>query len=93
MMGQVGNDGDGQGYISYLQKEEKIDISGVKVLEDVPTGQAFILSQADGDNSIVINGGANMAFTDFEMSQQWKDAIQESDVLLLQREIPDLVNI
>ena len=44
MMGQVGNDGDGQGYISYLQKEEKIDISGVKILEDVPTGQAFILS-------------------------------------------------
>ena len=69
MLGQVGNDGDGQGYVSYLQKEEKVEISGVKVLEGIPTGQAFIMSQADGDNSIVINGGANMAYTDEELSQ------------------------
>ena len=65
----------------------------MKVLEGIPTGVAFIMSQADGDNAIVINGGANMAYGDEELSQQWKESISTADVLLLQREVPEKVNV
>ena len=51
------------------------------------------MALADGDNSIVLNGGANMAYEDAELPQAWISTISGSDVLLLQREIPDKVNI
>jgi len=47
----------------------------------------------EGDNSIIILGGANMDYGEGEIDKEWKEAIMDSDVLLLQREIPDAVNI
>ena len=57
MLGQVGKDSEGEAYVKYLQ-DNKIDASLVKVLDNVATGQAYILSQ-NKDNSIIIVGGAN----------------------------------
>lgn len=52
------------------------------------------MSQLDGDNSIIISGGANMAFKEGdELSTEWTDIIMKSDVLLLQREVPEFVNV
>ena len=52
------------------------------------------MSQLDGDNSIIISGGANMAFKEGdELSVEWTDIIMKSDVLLLQREVPEFVNV
>jgi ribokinase len=45
-----------------------------------------------GENSIVIVGGANQAF-DTDLPQEWVDSINDADVLLMQREIPESVNI
>jgi sugar/nucleoside kinase (ribokinase family) len=43
MLGQVGKDSEGEAYVKYLQ-DNKIDASLVKVLDNVATGQAYILS-------------------------------------------------
>lgn len=53
---------------------------------------AFIMSQHNGENSIIINGAANMAYGD-TLDESWYQAIAESNVLLLQREIPEKINI
>ncbi|HYE05512.1 MAG TPA: ribokinase [Planctomycetota bacterium] len=57
-----------------------------------PTGQALILLQAGGENSIILVGGAN---------QRWEGGIDQgaaariagAGMLLLQREIPDAANL
>ena len=58
MLGQVGDDEYGRLYIDFLN-ENGIDTSCIIVNDDAPTGQAYIMSQRDGDNSIVIVGGSN----------------------------------
>jgi ribokinase len=60
-------------------------------LENVATGQAYILSQ-NKDNSIIIVGGANQVYPD-SISEDWAVAIASSSILLMQREIPERVNI
>lgn len=44
------------------------------------------------DNSIIIVGGANQEYAD-EMPEDWEKAISEAKVLLMQREIPEKVNV
>lgn len=95
MLAQVGGDDEGRSYISYMQ-EEGIDTSGVRQMADAPTGMAFIMSQFDGENAIIINGGANMAYPDkqdAQLDEAWSEAIASSNVLLLQREIPEHINL
>ena len=43
---------------------------------------AFIMSQHNGENSIIINGAANMAYGD-TLHESWYQTIAESNVLLL----------
>ncbi|CEO95170.1 Ribokinase [Plasmodiophora brassicae] len=59
---------------------------------DGPSGQALIFSFPSGDNSIVLVGGANRNWPG-ALSGNACDTIANSDALLLQREIPDWVNI
>ena len=54
---------------------------------------AFIMSQRNGENAIIINGGANMAYDTETIHESWRQIISQSNVLLLQREIPEAVNI
>ena len=48
-----------------------------------------------GDNSIIIVGGANQNYDteNDQLDEQWKYAIRTSDILMLQREIPEHINI
>ena len=55
-----------------------------------PCGQAFILLQHGGENSIVLVGGANQAWPDLDPAIA--AAIPNSGALLLQREIPEAIN-
>jgi len=55
-----------------------------------PSGQAMILLQDDGENAIILVGGANQAWTG--LSSAAEAAISGSQVILLQREIPDAIN-
>lgn len=61
-IGKVGADADGEMMRQTLQNNQ-IDISGIDVAADNVTGQAYILLQASGQNSIIINGGANNLVT------------------------------
>lgn len=57
-----------------------------------PTGQAMILLQPDGENSIVLIPGAN-----HDWPSNWKakalPGISQASCVMLQREIPDSINI
>ena len=60
MLGQVGEK-DGASYIEYLT-QNKVNTDCIVKLENIPTGQAYIHCYPDGDNSILIVGGANQAY-------------------------------
>ena len=71
-------------------------IENVKLLDGVDTGnqifvfyailgQAYIMSLKDGNNSIIIVGGANSAYDQkiTELYPKWTEAIKKSKILLL----------
>lgn len=68
MAGAVGDDQAGA-ELCALMAREGIDKTDVKVLPGAATGQAFIsLSQA-GDNTIIVNAGANASYGAAEMGE------------------------
>jgi ribokinase len=56
-----------------------------------PTGQAYILLQTGGENSIIVAPGANSVWQGVDAALT--AAIQQAGALLLQREIPEAVNL
>lgn len=60
--------------------------------EPGPTGQAFILLQQGGENSIILVGGANHSWP-IGVSPEIAEAIRGAGALLLQREIPEAINL
>lgn len=58
---------------------------------DGPTGQALILLQRGGENSIVLVAGANHAWDGLDRSLA--EALPGAGCLLLQREVPEAVNL
>jgi len=58
---------------------------------DAPTGQAIIVLQPGGENSIIIVGGANVAWT--TPSEEALNAVAGAGMLLLQREVPESVSL
>ncbi|KAH0896711.1 hypothetical protein HID58_046279, partial [Brassica napus] len=51
------------------------------------------LCEMDGQNSIIIVGGANMRGWTEKMSDDELEIVRNADGVLLQREIPDSINI
>lgn len=70
--------------------KEKLQISGVDTslikTVDKPTGHAIIQVNKDGENSIIIHGGANQTFNDNDIEEVLNSA-KAGDFLLLQNEI------
>lgn len=56
-----------------------------------PTGQAYIYGYPNGDNSIMLVGGANQGYS--KVPDSWVEAVKSADVVLMQREVPEWVNI
>ncbi len=84
-VGCVGDDAFGDTLIKKL-KSQGIFTGNVEPVTDVPTGIASI-TVAEGDNTIVVVPGANDHVTP-EVICQNEETIKNSDVLLLQFEIP-----
>ncbi len=83
MVGQVGDDGFGTRLIGTL-KHNEVMASGVVRHESEPTGMACITIDQNGDNQIVVAGGANRAMT----SDQVPNEILHADnVALMQMEV------
>ena len=84
--GAVGEDGR---FLLQQLREAGVDTSCVDVRGDVRTGHAIIQNSPDGDNCILLYGGANQAITreqiDAVLSQ-----FAAGDLLVLQNEINEL---
>ena len=70
-------------------KEAGVKTDLVKILDDVRTGNAIIQNDDEGDNCIVLFGGANQAITKEQVDEVFKDFTNE-DYLLIQNEINEL---
>lgn len=84
--GQVGPDG---GFLVELLRENGVDVRLLRTSPDVRTGNAIIQTDAQGQNCIVLYGGANQA-----IARDYVDEVlagmQAGDWLLLQNEISEL---
>ena len=86
--GAVGADGD---MLLDLLKSAGADVSAVARV-DVPTGHAIIQVSPQGENSIIILGGANRAVSS-ETVTAALEKVAAGDILLLQNEINGLGDI
>jgi ribokinase len=84
LIGAVGKDTFGDMALSLLAADG-VDLGHVARL-DRPTGAAFIATDRDGANQIIVAAGAN-ASAQADSLQQMR--LSASDILLLQREIPE----
>jgi ribokinase len=84
MIGAVGDDAFGQRIRAVLEADG-VDTTGLLVVDE-PTGTAHIVVDADGENSIVVVPGANGSMR--SLTDDHREMISTSDVLLLQLELP-----
>ena len=82
----LGQDGIGSEAISGFEKDG-IDVSCITRDPESPSGVALIFVGADGENSIAVAGGANMALTPDKVHQN-REVIQSADILVMQLESP-----
>ena len=68
-----------------LMSQDEINLTGVTTLDKTATGQAFIMVDNAGENSIMIYAGANNAFTPKQV-QEYQEIIEKSDFVIAQFE-------
>ncbi|MBU1642754.1 ribokinase [bacterium] len=79
--GKVGPEGL---WLKEKLQESGVDVSLVKIT-DAPTGHAVVQVNSEGENAIIIYGGANRTFSDEEIETVMERA-EAGDYLLLQNE-------
>lgn len=84
LIGCVGSDGEGETLLAGLEKEN-VDLEGVQRKGVSATGQAWIMVNADGDNSIVVIPGANHAMSPESLKMDW---FSKRDLFAAQLEMP-----
>ena len=85
MFGCVGNDDNGRRLLASLSAEN-VDVSRVRVMDNVPTGLA-VITVAEQDNVIVVVGGAN-ALVDRVYIDSIAQELDGFDMVVMQHEIP-----
>lgn len=86
ILGAIGDDLYGEMQKDSL-KESGVDVSRLIKREGGSTGVALITVNGDGDNSIVVVSGANATVSREDIDENL-DLIRDSDIILLQLEIP-----
>jgi ribokinase len=87
MIGCVGDDSAGTAYIAYL-KRRKVQTTGIIVRQEEHTGTAMIfVRKRDGENTIVVGGGANETLRPSEVEAQ-QPLIAMGRIMLAQFEVP-----
>ena len=86
MVGRLGNDLYGKQLFERLTREQ-VNMQGVSFSQDQLSGTAFINVQSDGQNTIVVNPGANASVTP-EYIEHNRSIFEESQYCLVQMEIP-----
>lgn len=83
----LGDDVNGDNTLNYF-KEEGLNVLPL-IVENTPSGSAMIWVNRKGENCIVLNPGANHKLTpDLIKKPEIEAAIRNSDIILLQMEIP-----
>jgi ribokinase len=88
MVGGVGKDSFGEALLASLDRA-KVDRRGVAVFDGFGSGMSVAIFDDEGDYGAVIVSGANLAITPDQASDE---LLARGKVLVLQNEIPELVN-
>lgn len=86
MIGAVGQDDFGKQMYRNLQSVH-VNTEGILTASELPTGQAYILLNEKGENSIIIIAGANQTVTP-ALLKEHLSLIQDCDIVMMQLEIP-----
>lgn len=84
IVGKVGDDGMGTRILNNLRRNE-VMTSGVATSDYLPTGMAFVMTNPQGENQIVVASGAN---GDVAGHQVPDEILKPGNIVLLQMEIP-----
>lgn len=91
MIGAVGTDDAGT-LLQGALRDRGVDVSAVRRVPDVASGQAYIHIAPDGENTITLHGGANQQLGAPELDAL-DAAMPNATALLLQLEVPLAVTI
>lgn len=86
-IGQVGNDDAGNFMVESLQDND-VDTTSIATDKLVGTGQAYIMLDENGQNSILVFGGSNQTLSPNEIDESAQADIKQSDFLIAQFETP-----
>lgn len=84
--GSIGKEGE---FLLDELRKARVNVDYVKKLEDTPSGHTVIQNSDDGDNCILLFGGANQQITK-EQIDHTVEHFGEGDCLVLQNEINNL---
>lgn len=87
----VGNDGNGTLLKKELEKEG-IDTKGVLIHNELATGTAIIMVNDRGNNSIIVDSGANMGISVEDIKHR-SDEIKKNNIIIAQFETPEEVTL
>ncbi|WP_125711292.1 ribokinase [Lacticaseibacillus porcinae] len=88
-IGGVGHDDNGR-FMLHQMAADGIDTQGVTTFADAQTGQAYILLQASGQNSIIVQHGANFVLR-AEHIMDRQATLTDVDYTIAQFEVPTSV--
>jgi ribokinase len=88
MVGAVGDDSFGAALLAGLDRA-RVDRANVTVLSGIGSGMSVAIFDDDGDYGAVIVSGANLAIIP---GQAGAELLSQGKVLVLQNEIPEIVN-
>lgn len=88
-IGQVGDDANAEMLRRSLE-DSHVNTAHLRAVNG-PSGTAVVLLQPSGENSIIIMGGANTA--QWLFSPEAEQALKTAAVVLMQREVPEDVNV
>lgn len=86
MIARVGDDTFGRQLLDGM-KTEGIDCEAVSITDNCSTGVAMIIVDGNGENSIVVAGGANRRLSPDDIFPL-EELFEQTDIVLLQLEIP-----
>jgi len=86
MLGAIGNDDAGE-YLLKNLSDSGVNVNNIKRASHEPTGQAWIILNELGNNSIVVLQGAN-GCVDIPYIESMRSAFDKADIIILQLEIP-----
>ncbi|ANQ65411.1 ribokinase [Staphylococcus equorum] len=83
---KIGTEGDADFMLEDFEQAH-INTDYIMTTDTAQTGQAFITIDANGQNTILVYGGANMELNDKDVNKA-ADAIAEADYIIAQLEVP-----